>query len=1219
MKILKIELQNINSLKSDTPIVIDFESEVFKGVGLFAITGSTGAGKTTILDAITIALYRNVPRFNKSNIKAGLEDVVSYGAHDAMSRLTFETKGERFEVLWSIRLSAKNGKKLNTPQETVYFKNLTTQKILGESKTEVLMEVERITQLSYQQFLRSVLLAQGEFAAFLSANANEKGNLLQQITGEEIYKKIGENLRLKIGTEEKELERIKSKINNIDILTDEKLNELATEKAECEASIVNFTSEKKAVEVILNWYKKNDELLKKQTELEKEQADAEMELEANRATLQLLELHESAEPHKETVEEIARIELEIKKKEFRTKEIEDALVLINNNLRQVIDEQEKSKAAFTNCKTNSEDWQPKLEKVAKLDTEMASINSIIAENTKSANQLQNILDELTKEKNKHLATQTTQQEDLKTINQFLHEQKDVPEIASRLSEWNTYLTQRKTYYTQLNQIVTSINQEKEIGKKALSQFDTTQALLTIEFPKLDVLKSEINEITASLSANNLEALIRNNTQLEAQKNQLKELVQLSENFIVLDKKKIQLMSEIQALKQVYETQSALVETKKGEIALAEISLKDAETIYELESKINSFEEERKKLEKGKPCNLCGATEHPFVERYAALEISKSKQTVEERKLKLDNLKNEQTQQLVKLAENNATLQALQIELSTREQEITDILNKFNLFKAESAIENNQAIIAAKDIVESELKMVTEKIVAAQQLQKRKDNKELEHKKLSDKMAELNNDLTKFAEQTKASTVNVKQKESEYKSLSLSISNIESVLIEEFRRYAMALPEVDYTASFVQMLTDRITLYNTKSKAATDLDHALKQLQSALENTENQTVEKCLALKKFQIENDEHKLKVISFTNQRALILPIGTSTESKRSELQFAFEKADKHHEDVTTELNKLKTLMATHTSENEIIAKEQVDNKAKLQTQNLALDEQIASSNFASRQEIIQALLSLEDKIKFTDLRKRLDDKQLMLKTIAAQLAEAFSQQSIVKPVDVTEQQASAKMIEIENTKKLAQERVTAINTQVELDNQIKMRNRGVIDEILAQEKILKTWNRLNEILGGSKDAFNTYVQRLTLSNLINLANIHLFKLNKRYSLQMNATYSKGEELNFMLVDHFQTDQTRYVDTSSGGEKFLISLALALGLSDLASNNVSIGSLFIDEGFGTLDSNTLETVISTLETLQSQGKMIGIISHVDNLKERIPVQIQVQKKSNGVSVVEVV
>jgi exonuclease SbcC len=207
---------------------------------------------------------------------------------------------------------------------------------------------------------------------------------------------------------------------------------------------------------------------------------------------------------------------------------------------------------------------------------------------------------------------------------------------------------------------------------------------------------------------------------------------------------------------------------------------------------------------------------------------------------------------------------------------------------------------------------------------------------------------------------------------------------------------------------------------------------------------------------------------------------------------------------------------------------------------------------------------------------------------------------------------------KEISQNRIAEIRSKFILDNEIRSRNEGVVAEINSQEVVLKKWQGLLNLLGGSKDEFNTYVQRLTLNNLINLANIHLYKLNRRYSLELNKTYLKGEELNFMLLDHYQTDETRLVDTSSGGEKFLISLSLALGLSDLASHNVSIGSLFIDEGFGSLDSNTLETVISTLETLQAQGKMIGIISHVDNLKERIPVQIEVLKKSNGVSIVEI-
>jgi exonuclease SbcC len=97
MKVLKIELQNINSIKCDTPVVIDFEHQRFEDVGLFAITGPTGAGKTTLLDAITIALYRQVPRFEKSGKKGSLEDVVSYGSSTAMARVTFEAQNIRYE------------------------------------------------------------------------------------------------------------------------------------------------------------------------------------------------------------------------------------------------------------------------------------------------------------------------------------------------------------------------------------------------------------------------------------------------------------------------------------------------------------------------------------------------------------------------------------------------------------------------------------------------------------------------------------------------------------------------------------------------------------------------------------------------------------------------------------------------------------------------------------------------------------------------------------------------------------------------------------------------------------------------------------------------------------------------------------------------------------------------------------------------------------------
>ena len=230
MKILKIELQNINSLKCESPIVIDFEHSRFEDVGLFAITGPTGAGKTTLLDAITIALYRKVPRFEKSGFTGKLEDAVSYGAATALARVTMEVRNERYEAHWDIRTATNNGRQLNKPVETVRLKNLSTGKILAETKTGCDEKIVEITRLNYEQFLRSVLLAQGEFAAFLSARNAEKGLLLQQIAGDEIYRKIGETLKNRISVERKQLEQIKSRINTDDLLSREVTEQLEAEK-----------------------------------------------------------------------------------------------------------------------------------------------------------------------------------------------------------------------------------------------------------------------------------------------------------------------------------------------------------------------------------------------------------------------------------------------------------------------------------------------------------------------------------------------------------------------------------------------------------------------------------------------------------------------------------------------------------------------------------------------------------------------------------------------------------------------------------------------------------------------------------------------------------------------------------------------------------------------------------------------------------------------------
>ena len=165
-------------------------------------------------------------------------------------------------------------------------------------------------------------------------------------------------------------------------------------------------------------------------------------------------------------------------------------------------------------------------------------------------------------------------------------------------------------------------------------------------------------------------------------------------------------------------------------------------------------------------------------------------------------------------------------------------------------------------------------------------------------------------------------------------------------------------------------------------------------------------------------------------------------------------------------------------------------------------------------------------------------------------------------------------------------------------------------KKEAFKVWSKLIEIIGSASG--DKFAQGITLDQLIYLANKHLQILSPRYELQRSSDLSKLLEIE--IIDGFQGDVVRPVSTLSGGESFIVSLSLALGLSALASQKISIDSLFLDEGFGTLDSDSLELALNALNQLQSSGKMVGVISHVEALKERIPLQIRVMPKGDGTS-----
>jgi exonuclease SbcC len=285
-------------------------------------------------------------------------------------------------------------------------------------------------------------------------------------------------------------------------------------------------------------------------------------------------------------------------------------------------------------------------------------------------------------------------------------------------------------------------------------------------------------------------------------------------------------------------------------------------------------------------------------------------------------------------------------------------------------------------------------------------------------------------------------------------------------------------------------------------------------------------------------------------------------------------------------------------------------------LSSKIASQGFITMEEAFKAVMPDSEcnalRSKRETVQKQIDNSIASLKILNQQL-------EISKKLDV-EKGKAVLLAELEEQKETFQnirDECKELHRIIKNHDENLERLKVLKSQIAEKEKQTKRWRLLNELIGDSKGKnFNDFAQDLSLSQLLQLANMRLKDLSDRYHIDRPE---EEEDDGLVAIDEHMGGQRRSVKTLSGGETFILSLSMALALSDLASKNVEINSLFIDEGFGTLDPETLDQTLDTLEKLQAESsKTIGIISHVDSLKERIATQIQLTRNGQGYSSLEV-
>jgi DNA repair protein SbcC/Rad50 len=308
-----------------------------------------------------------------------------------------------------------------------------------------------------------------------------------------------------------------------------------------------------------------------------------------------------------------------------------------------------------------------------------------------------------------------------------------------------------------------------------------------------------------------------------------------------------------------------------------------------------------------------------------------------------------------------------------------------------------------------------------------------------------------------------------------------------------------------------------------------------------------------------------------------------------------------------------------EELKNEGVTLRAKADALKAHLGELLGGKTLSEDRQLHEARVAATDK-GWRDAETKLNTLQAQIAAATAKLEqlearrEPFAGQIVADANTLQELEAKAKRLNDEFAAMRTE--LGSLEQQVRHDDESRKRRDSGGAEWQAAEAEALRWGRLKELIGSADGAkFSRFAQSLTLRQLIGLANEHLKVLAERYRLMA----AEGDELDLRIVDLYQANVDRPMESLSGGESFLASLALALGLSELASRHHPIDSLFIDEGFGTLDTETLEVALSALENLRSRGKTIGLISHVELLKERLTTQVRVVRGAGGTSRVEVV
>lgn len=1210
MKILAIRGENLASL--DGTFTVDLSAEPLGRAGLFAITGPTGAGKSTLLDAICLCLYDTTPRLSDRGGAVvqleGTDDETALKANDERNILRRGTgygwaevdftgrSGQSFTARWEVRRARKSASgRIQTQDWSLRRLGAPEDHLLAAGKkAEVADAIREQVGLDFDQFRRSVLLAQGDFAAFLKASEHDRAVLLEQMTGSEIYTRLSRAAFDKARLLRRDRERLEiQKGEHTTLSNDQRTAAVAALQAAAEARASTVIAEKTAENAVA-WHTHNTQLTAQAAQAETARGQAAAAVEAAQPRRTILARRVEAWPLRDLARAVQQADQAVEQARVRAQQAAANKNRATEAHTTATGEQAHARLGLIAARTGLHlQLQERLDRaregLERCQSWLSAHSTVVR--FCSSDDLLKLLGDATRPSN-------------------LDKRVELVGRRAKLVD-----LQRPKLRTTLDEARAAVEQAEAARTAAATALVERTAAHTAADEAVQAARAKVPEARRA-------ALVRRRQALATLRGLAEQANDTLGNRAKALTVALHQATRTTAAQERAAAATASLEATGTRLEQAEASLQEARAAVDA-TQLRSI------LKPGRPCSVCGSTEHPWADGSPLAAVFESLEGQVAR-LRADHTTHTKAQAAAR-AEARAASEAAELarkQVEAADSRIADLARTWtdavaglpeaadlravgpapsndptatradlltsvatSLQAAEAALNTD---IAAKDAAETALRSAQTAETGAR---KHLDAQEAALKAATRSVPELEKQLVKLDADIQNFTEHITSIEGEVEryleALRPELDDPTWAPVLEWRdhleRPAPIRQALDHLAARVERYTSR------KSEAERRIQELGQQVPVArgrLDDARQDAPEGALPV--LTPPADRHPPEVTEWWRQQ--VGQAERRLETARISLDAA-QKALQAARDQDTR--------ARADLDNRVLARKEQHETLQARVKALGHGEAIVAE-----------VLSLPDAWPEAE-RRALDtlDRALASARVREEerstaLAEHHKSRPAVDPTAAAEQLEAATA-----ARARADETWSTCRATIARDDLAREATERLRAAIEAHDAKAKPWLDLSQCIGSaSGKEFRKFAQSLTMELLLEQANNHLHRLHPRYRLARIAS----TDLDILVIDGDLGDEPRTVRSLSGGEGFLVSLALALGLSSLSARDVRVESLFIDEGFGSLDAASLDKALSVLDSLQSQGRQVGIISHVGGLAERIGVRVHVEPLGGGRSRVRV-